>query len=259
MGATPRWMGYVGVKDVDATADRLKRLGGAVYVPPTDSNIGRISVVADPQTATLALGHRAEVTGQRQPLEAGKPGAWAGTSCSPPTGRRRLLSTASFLAGRKRMPKSAPTDALSVVLRRRADDRRHVHQAARSTRFRSGFSTSMSSDIDAAVERVKAAGGEVFRGPARIAGRQSGSPDAGIPQGAAFALQGRRSQDRQVRLVHRVGRVFVERQIGGQQAAAARSTPMPETSASHLQADQAGFGCRCRLGSGLSCRFDQEM
>ena len=24
MGATPRWMGYVGVKDVDATVDRLK-------------------------------------------------------------------------------------------------------------------------------------------------------------------------------------------------------------------------------------------
>ena len=33
MGATPRWMGYVGVNDVDATADRIKRLGGAVYVP----------------------------------------------------------------------------------------------------------------------------------------------------------------------------------------------------------------------------------
>ncbi len=52
MGATPRWMGYVGVDDVDAAADRIKRLGGAVYVPPTNSNIGRISVVADPQMAT---------------------------------------------------------------------------------------------------------------------------------------------------------------------------------------------------------------
>ncbi len=60
MGATPRWMGYVGVNDVDATADRIKRLGGAVYVPPTDSNIGRISVVADPQTATLGLVEGAE-------------------------------------------------------------------------------------------------------------------------------------------------------------------------------------------------------
>src|SRR5450631_4616670 len=55
MGATPRWMGYVGVDDADVTSDRIKRLGGAVFVPPTNTNIGRISVVADPQTATLAL------------------------------------------------------------------------------------------------------------------------------------------------------------------------------------------------------------
>src|SRR6266436_2399438 len=54
-GATPRWVGYVAVDDVDASAERSKRLGGAIYVPPTDSNIGRIAVVADPQTATLAL------------------------------------------------------------------------------------------------------------------------------------------------------------------------------------------------------------
>src|ERR1700730_18374600 len=49
MGATPRWMGYVRCSDVDATAERIARLGGAVYVPPTDSNIGRIAVVGDPQ------------------------------------------------------------------------------------------------------------------------------------------------------------------------------------------------------------------
>lgn len=54
-GAKPRWVGYVAVPNVDVTVDRLKRLGGAVFVPPTDSNIGRISVVTDPQTATLAL------------------------------------------------------------------------------------------------------------------------------------------------------------------------------------------------------------
>src|ERR1700691_4251673 len=41
-GATPRWMGYVAVEDVDGVVDRLRRLGG-------------LAVVADPQTATLAL------------------------------------------------------------------------------------------------------------------------------------------------------------------------------------------------------------
>jgi uncharacterized protein len=55
MGAAPRWIGYVAVDDIDATADRLKRLGGRIYVPPTDSNIGRVSIIIDPQTAAIGL------------------------------------------------------------------------------------------------------------------------------------------------------------------------------------------------------------
>lgn len=55
MGATPRWVGYVAVDDVDGTVNRLKSLGGSVYVPPTDSNIGRVSIVADPQLANLGM------------------------------------------------------------------------------------------------------------------------------------------------------------------------------------------------------------
>lgn len=55
LGATPRWAGYVAVDDIDATATQIGRLGGAVLLPPTDSNIGRVSVVADPQKATFSL------------------------------------------------------------------------------------------------------------------------------------------------------------------------------------------------------------
>lgn len=45
-GARPGWMGYVGVRDVSATAVQIRRLGGTVYVPPTATNIGdRKSVV----------------------------------------------------------------------------------------------------------------------------------------------------------------------------------------------------------------------
>ena len=55
MGASPIWVGYVAVDDLDLTVDRLRQLGGAVYVPPTETNIGRIAIVADPQRATFAL------------------------------------------------------------------------------------------------------------------------------------------------------------------------------------------------------------
>ena len=54
-GATPRWVGYVGVEDIDGAAERWRQLGGRLYVPPTDSNIGRVSIVADPQAATLGM------------------------------------------------------------------------------------------------------------------------------------------------------------------------------------------------------------
>ncbi len=53
---TPHWMGYVAVDDVDASAERLQRLGGRVHVQPTDiPDIGRFSIVCDPQSATFAL------------------------------------------------------------------------------------------------------------------------------------------------------------------------------------------------------------
>ena len=55
-GHAADWLGYVGVDDVDATAARIKRLGGTVYVEPTDvPNISRICVAVDRQMAMIAL------------------------------------------------------------------------------------------------------------------------------------------------------------------------------------------------------------
>src|SRR6202453_4230465 len=73
-GVTPQWMGYVGVDDVDAAVDRIRQLGGAVHVPPTDlPNISRFSVVADPQMATLAL-VKGRNSGQAPSAELEAPG-----------------------------------------------------------------------------------------------------------------------------------------------------------------------------------------
>lgn len=55
-GARPGWIGYVGVDDVDAYADRVVKAGGKVHVPPTDiPNIGRFAMVADPQGVVFSL------------------------------------------------------------------------------------------------------------------------------------------------------------------------------------------------------------
>jgi predicted enzyme related to lactoylglutathione lyase len=45
----PSWSVYFSVEDVDAMADSVLELGGAVLVPPFDIPIGRIAIVADPE------------------------------------------------------------------------------------------------------------------------------------------------------------------------------------------------------------------
>src|SRR6266487_1533403 len=69
LGLRPSWLGYV-----DATAERIKQLGGAVHVPPKDvPNISRFSVAVDPQMAAIAL-FKWLKPGQEQPAELDAPG-----------------------------------------------------------------------------------------------------------------------------------------------------------------------------------------
>jgi hypothetical protein len=56
MGAPPNWSGYIDVDDVDAAAEKVKRLGGTIHMPPTDiQTVGRFAVAADPQGAAFLL------------------------------------------------------------------------------------------------------------------------------------------------------------------------------------------------------------
>lgn len=55
-GTPAHWLAYFTVADCDATASEAKKLGANLYMAPTDfENVGRISVIADPQGATFAI------------------------------------------------------------------------------------------------------------------------------------------------------------------------------------------------------------
>jgi len=192
MGATPRWMGYVGVDDVDATTDGLKRLGGAVYVPPTDSNIGRISVVADPQTATLALVEGLR-SGQQQPAEPDELGRVGWHELHAADWGKAFAFYRELFGWQKADAEIGPMDTYQLF--------------AAGGQAVGGMFTKLQmepvpfwlyyfniGDIDAAVERVKTGGGEIFEGPLELPGG-SWIARCTDPQGAAFALQGKRSQD----------------------------------------------------------------
>jgi uncharacterized protein len=189
VGARPRWVGYVSVNDVDTAAERIKRFGGAVYVPPTDSNIGRISVVADPQTATLALVEGLKA-GQRKPAELGKPGRVGWHELLAADWENAFAFYSELLGWQKVDAEVGPTDTYQLF--------------SAGGQTIGGIFTKLPAepvpfwlyyfnidDIDAAAERVKTAGGQVFKGPTELPGG-SWIARCRDPQGTAFALQGKR-------------------------------------------------------------------
>ncbi len=55
-GMPPSWCGYVTVDDVDAMPAQVEKLGGKVLAPPQDiPNVGRFTIIKDPQGAMLML------------------------------------------------------------------------------------------------------------------------------------------------------------------------------------------------------------
>jgi uncharacterized protein len=192
MGATPRWMGYVGVDNADATTDRIKRLGGAVYVPPTDSNIGRISVVADPQTAILALVERLK-TGSSEPAELDQPGHVGWHELLAADWAKAFGFYAELFGWQKVDTESGPVDAYQLFSAGGQTiggmfTKRPVEPIPYWLLY---FNVG---DIDAATDRVRRGGGQVFEGPFVV---PEGSWIARCidPQGAIFALQGKRNPD----------------------------------------------------------------
>jgi predicted enzyme related to lactoylglutathione lyase len=190
MGATPRWMGYVGVDDLDATTDRIKHLGGAVYVPPTDTNIGRIAVVADPQTVNLALLKGAK-PGQPQPADLDQPGRVGWHELHAADWKRAFAFYREIFGWQK--ANAEPSDsyrlfsAAGQTLGGMFTKRPNEPAPFWLFYFNIG-------DVDAAAERVKSGGGQIMAGPLEIPGR-SWVIRCTDPQGAVFALEGTRSPE----------------------------------------------------------------
>lgn len=65
MGMPPAWVGYIHAEDVEAATAAVKNAGGQVHREPSDiPEVGRFSVVADPQGAAFML---LQPTGEEPP------------------------------------------------------------------------------------------------------------------------------------------------------------------------------------------------
>jgi predicted enzyme related to lactoylglutathione lyase len=189
MGARPAWLGYVRVLDIKAKTDQIKRLGGSVYVPPTDTNIGRISVVADPQTAAFAVVDRLLVEPQ-QPADFGKPGRIGWHELFAADLDKETAFYCEVFGWQKADTKDHFTDAYLTL---------SAGGQVIAGAFRKGpaephpfwlFYFNVE-DLDAAAERVSAGGGRVSLNDEEL---PSGFwvAHCSDPQGADFALQGKR-------------------------------------------------------------------
>ena len=79
----PGWLGYVYVEDVDGKVMEATGLGAKVLHAPSDiPDVGRFSVLADPQGAVFAL---FKPNGAARPPAPMTPEKSAGTSCMPQT------------------------------------------------------------------------------------------------------------------------------------------------------------------------------
>jgi uncharacterized protein len=192
MGVPPNWMGYVAVDDVDAKVEQVKRLGGAVHVPPTDiPEVGRFAVIADPQTAVIAL-FKPLPRPDEPPVPApGTPGRVGWHELLAVDWQKALAFYGEIFGWQK-------ADAVNIG------------EMGTYQLFSSGgqviggmFNKPPAvpvpfwlyyvnvGDIDAAAERVKAGGGKILNGPMEVPGGDwiiQGSD----PQGAMFALVGKR-------------------------------------------------------------------
>jgi predicted enzyme related to lactoylglutathione lyase len=190
MNVPPNWTGYIAVADVDASAAQVKSLGGKVFKEPMDiPNVGRFAIVTDPQGAFFALfrgeGDGEMDPGQMTPGHVGWNELYAGDVSA-------VFPFYETMFGWKKLT-ALEMGAMGVYQLYGFEDPAMGGMMTRPPQvpvpcwlyyFNVG-------QIDEAVERVKAAGGQVINGPMEVPGPMW-VIQALDPQGAMFALVGTR-------------------------------------------------------------------
>ena len=172
------------------TVDQLKRHGGAVYVPPTNTNIGRISIIADPQRATFAL---AQGLKHDQSAEFGSPGrvSWHELLA---TDWKTAFPFYSALFGWERAEAKIGSAVSYQILSAGGQQIGGMFTKLPVAPFPFWLYYFNVPDIAVAAKLVKAGGGRIARGPTEM--RDGNWIVRCIdPQGAMFALEAGANQD----------------------------------------------------------------
>lgn len=197
-GARPCWLGYIGVEDVDACLGRLSAAGASVLMPAWDiPGVGRLALLADPQGVPFYIMRGAsEETSYAFAFDKPRVGhcAWNELISSDPAGAWRFygeefnwhkdgemdmgpMGTYEFI--RHQAPgKSGQAGVIGAIMPK--------PEAMPLPQWNYYFRVA---DIDVAVARIQAAGGQLLNGPDEIPGGEFCLQGLD-PQGAAFGLVG---------------------------------------------------------------------
>lgn len=187
-GATPLWLPYLAVDDVDAAVDALASRGGAVQMAAMDvPMVGRMAMVADPQGAPLYL-----MTPKSRELSlafaSDRPrvghAAWNELSTPDPAGAWTFYGEMFGWAKDGEMD-MGPLGQYEFI---RHGGMIGAVMPAEAPAWTAYFRVP---DIDVAKAAVEAGGGQVVQGPDEIPGGEF-SMNCRDPQGAAFGLIGYR-------------------------------------------------------------------
>lgn len=187
-GLRPGWVGYIGADDVDAATDKLRQAGGAVHRPPADiPEVGRFSVVADPQGAMFML---FTPSGEgSSPAPAGTPGHIGWRELYAADG----ASAFDFYAGQFGWTKAEAMDmgpmGIYQLFAAGGDPIGGMMTKPEAIPAPVWLYYFNVAEVDAAVARVTEHGGQVIMGPHQVPGG-SWIVQCMDPQGAMFALVG---------------------------------------------------------------------
>ena len=190
-GMRPCWLGYIGVRDVDATAADIVRAGGAQHMPPTDiPGVGRLAMLADPQGVVFYV-MRGAMEGTSTAFSPAKQGHCHWNELATRDQGAALAFYTDLFQWEKgdAMPMGAMGDYQFIT---------HQGQTigAVMTRMEDGPPPAWTfyfgvEDIDLAAQAVSDNGGAIHYGPAEVPGGVF-IIVAGDPQGALFGLVGPR-------------------------------------------------------------------
>src|SRR5688572_32257809 len=190
-GARPGWLGYIHVSDTDVAAKSIAQAGGAVHLGPQDiPDVGRFAMVADPGEAAFYIMTPTPRDDAPPPAEPMTPGHVGWHELYAGNGEKAAFDFYSGQFGWEQMDEMdmGPMGKYRIFgldgiqLGGIMDKPKDMPASSWTYYFVVG-------DIDAAVERVNAAGGTVREGPMEVPG-SAWIIQGTDPQGASFALVG---------------------------------------------------------------------